>query len=285
MNQSTQGIMKIKNIISTIISIFFMSIWVPSQVQAQDTNPTVMQEIGLQFGWRFNRVTDQRFATNTKKISQPVYGMYYRKESERKREELKFSMSRTLGTKSPGLLSFKTIMPQVSYSHQRKVGNLWVGGFLDSFSLMNLPRSTTGFFTNNSISYTIVGSLGPMIGYEQNMRENDRNRLTLNTNARIGLLNYVVRPAFGHPYPEKYLTEENFSPTRSGMAGPLLKSGKLQTLNRYQMFRFVLGFNYYHRGRIKLGLQYEVYGQNNRGKNDRSRTLMQDLIFGASYLY
>lgn len=271
--------------IITVIVFCLLSIGGINHLQAQEMNATEFQEIGILLGWRFNRVMDQRYAQVTKKMSQPMYGMYYRKERKQKREELRFTMSRTRSKGSPELLSFKTIMPQVSYSHQRKVGNLWIGGFLDSFTLLNMPQSTTSFFGNNSISYTIVGGLGPMIGYEHNLLENTDNRLSLNTNARIGLLNYVVRPAYGHPYPEKYLTEENFSPTRADMAGPLLKSGKLRTVNNYQMFRFVLGINYYHKGKIKLGLQYELYGQNNRSKVDRSRTLMQDLIFGASYLY
>lgn len=270
--------------ITPLILLILISFYSITPIQAQEASMLNRKEIGLQIGWRFNRILDKRYASNAKKMGQAIYALRYAEQHEKKREELVFSYSTTPKNSNPGFLSFKTTMPQVNYSYQRKVGNAWVGGFFDSFTLLTFPKSSTGVFGNNSISYTIVGSLGAAIGYEHKLNETEENPITLHSSAQLSLLNYVIRPAYGHPYPEQYLTEENFSPTRAGMAGPLFKSGKLKTLNTNQMLRLVIGFNYYHKNRLKLGIQYEFYGQNNVSRQ-RSNTLMQDILFSASYLY
>ncbi|MEM6377843.1 MAG: hypothetical protein AAF705_06505, partial [Bacteroidota bacterium] len=57
----------------------------------------------------------------------------------------------------------------------------------------------------------------------------------------LPLLTYVIRPAYGLPYPEDFLEDGTFDFQRTGMTGTLLTSGKIRSLGYFQQFRFRLG--------------------------------------------
>jgi len=94
----------------------------------------------------------------------------------------------------------------------------------------------------------------------------------------------VIRPAYGHPYPEHYLQEGVFHPNRSGMGKSIVKSGRLKTVNKYQNIKLVVGLSYYHKDHLKIGLQFSSHLQNYRDGKKLSFQ-QQQLLLGVSYLY
>lgn len=272
--------MKIFTTIICIISLSFCT----QELSAQDAANFKQEEIGLHLNWRITQFTDARLSARKFQAGAWSFGTIYRKETAKKREALIFTFSRSSTLDPKGLLKINLISPQVQYSHQRKAGNLWIGGFIDSYSLLKFPQAAAGTFNNNPISYTISKSIGPMISREFVLRETEDNRFFTIPSLQMGVLNYVIRPAYGHPYPDEYLTEEHFSPTRRGMAGPLLRSGKLKLPHKYQMIRFSLGLFYQIQSRYKIGLNYEFYFQRDGGIHS-SHTMNHDLGLSATYLY
>ncbi|MEL6254577.1 MAG: hypothetical protein AAFR87_21385 [Bacteroidota bacterium] len=270
-------------IITTIICIIGLSFF-HQEIQAQEAIDFKQEEIGLHINWRFTQFKDMRLSARTFQSGAWSYGTIYRKETNRKKEALIFTFSRMSTQEPKGLLKIRLISPQVQYSHQRKVGNLWVGGFIDSYSLLKFPQAPAGIFNNNPISYTITKSMGPMISSDFSLRETEDSRIFAIPSLQMGLFNYAIRPAYGHPYPDEYLNEEYFSPTRRGMAGPLLRSGKIKLPHKYQMIRFSFGLFYQIRSQYQVSLNYELYFQRDGGMHN-SRTINHDLGLSATYLY
>ena len=270
-------------IITSIICLICLSFCF-QRLNAQEAATFKQEEIGLHINWRITQFKDTRLSARNFQAASWAFGTIYRKETDKKREALIFTYSSAITEDPKGLLRIKLISPQVQYSHQRKVGNLWLGGFIDSYSLLKFPQAPAGIFNNNPISYTITKSIGPMISSDFSLRETEDSRIFAVPSLQMGLLNYAIRPAYGHPYPDEYLTEEHFSPTRRGMAGPLLRSGKLKLPHKYQMIRFSLGLFYQIRSRYKIGLNYEFYFQRDGGVHS-SHTVNHDLGLSATYLY
>ncbi|MEM6807108.1 MAG: hypothetical protein AAF696_37245, partial [Bacteroidota bacterium] len=166
-----------KNIVKFFSLLILSTAFLP--MNAQDQAQLKVQEIGVHLRWRFSQMKDSRLSAQTFHLSTPSFGTIYRKETSQKREALIFTYASTRTSDPKGLLKLKLINPQVRYSHQRKVGNLWVGGFIDHFSLMRFPNGPAGIFNNNPISYTISNSIGPMISSDFTLSESGDNRLSL----------------------------------------------------------------------------------------------------------
>ena len=169
------------------------------------------------------------------------------------------------------------------YSYQRNLKNNWIGGYFHSSTLLNFPKNTQKLFGNNPISYTIVQSLGFAANRTENLFEKNNHRLEVSAGGKIALLNHVIRPAYGHPYPEHFLQEDVFNPTQEGLGSSIFKSGKIQSLDKYQNIKLALEFNYIYRKHLKIGIQYQGNFQKiNTGKQYFYKS--HDLAFGMGYI-
>jgi len=270
-----------KNSKSFITALFVLLFIVSSS--AQKDNNTI-KEIGVQTGTSFTSVYDSRYSNLTKRYVQPKYGLYYQKWNNKKRTELLISYTMTTNVEDPLNLWYKIIHPEVLSTYQRKVNKNWIGGYFHSSTLLNFPKNDKGLFGNNPISYTIAHSLGFAINRKENLVIKNNHRLDIDMSAKIALLNHVVRPIYGHPYPEHYFQEDVFSPTREGIGSSIFKSGKINFLDKYQNFKFTLGLNYYFKDHLKIGIQYQGNFQKvNEGKQSIYKS--HDLSVGLGYSF
>jgi len=103
--------------------------------------------------------------------------------------------------------------------------------------------------------------------------------------SKVALLNYLIRPAYGaHPYPEHFLQEPYFNPTRRGMGASVVKSGKVKTINKYQSIQLTLGFTYFLSNNLSAKVLYAFDLQNNSSGNTSSK-LANDLLLQINYNY
>ena len=266
-----------------IIFLLFGSLVFTMKTNAQESNPT-HREIGVQLGMSLTSMKEQRFSALPKKYVQPRVGFFYGKWNHQKKQELELSYSMNLNVKNPQFLWYKIINPEVSYAYQRKVKDNWLGGYFQSSTLLSFPKNGKKGFGNNPISYTIANSLGIAFDRSFSLRENEKNNWKMDAGVRSTLLSYVIRPHYAHPYPEHFLQEDIFNPTREGMGSSIFKSGKIRTPNKYWGFNLRLGINYFHRDNLKLGFQYRLNVQSSHHQR-KMLYRTQDLILGISYLY
>ena len=270
-----------KNLKSVLVFTFVLLIVLP--LAAQNDNK-LHREFGIKFGTSFTAYNETRYSAITKNYKQPKIGLVYAKWNDKKREEFYASYTSTFSNPNPQNLWYKIIHPEVVYSYQRKVANTWIGGYYHSSTLLNFPKNDKKLFGNNPISYTIANGLGIAINHAESLLENDNRRLDIYGGAKMALLNYVIRPSYGHPYPEDYLQEDVFKPTRAGMGKSVAKSGKFRTVDKYQSMKLVMGLNFYHKDHLKIGVQYERNFQKVReGKQATYKS--HDFTVGISYLY
>ena len=269
-----------KNLKLVIIVLFvaIMSISLAAQTDH------LHREFGIRIGTSFTAYNEARYSAMTKKYFQPKVGLVYTKWNDKKREELSINYTSTFKPSNPNNLWYKIIHPEVNYTYQRKVANTWIGGFYQSSTILNFPKNGQRLFGNNPISYTIANSIGLATDYAETLTENDHQRLDINAGAKVALLSHVIRPIYGHPYPEHYLQEDVFTPTRSGLGKSIPKSGKIRTLDKYQSMKLVLGLNFYHKDHLKIGVQYERNFQKVR-EGKQSSYKSHDLTLGVSYVY
>ncbi|MEM9819777.1 MAG: hypothetical protein AAF985_01840 [Bacteroidota bacterium] len=269
---------------NTMQSIFW-GLMILLQVQAKaQTEQGTQRELGLQFGFSLNHIKDARFSTQTKKMMVPTFGLHYRKITPKKRELLQMTFSMNRPSAPTRGLAYKIIHPEVTYTYQRKVNHHWIGGYLQHATLLHFPISTGRLFGNNPISYTIGNSLGLAFDRTFSLGSNADRQLDVALGAKAALLGHIIRPAYGHPYPEYYLQEGVFHPNRSGMGKSLLKSGRLKTVHQYQSIQLVLGLHYYHRHHLKIGLQFSSHLENYRDAKPLS-LLQQQVLFSLSYVH
>lgn len=268
--------------LKSVILILFIS-FITSSFFAQNDH-SLHRELGIRIGASFTTYNEARYSAMTKNYIQPKVGFIYIKMNNKKREELLMSYTSTFKPSNIQNLWYKIINPEVNYTYQRRIANTWIGGFYQSSTILNFPKNGRGLFGNNPISYTIANSLGIAGDFSNILLEKNNRRLDLNTGTKIALLSHVVRPAFGHPYPEHYLQEDIFTPTRDGLGKSIFKSGKIRTIDKYQSIKLVLGLNYYHGDHLKLGINYEGNFQKVR-EGKRAIYKSNDLIFSVSYIY
>lgn len=117
------------------------------------------------------------------------------------------------------------------YEYSRALAGLqgvYVGGYVD-ISVLLLERSGLWTDPGAALSYVMSSSLGGLIRYSAPLGES----WSVNTSAHLSLLNYVVRPAFGFPYPASFLRDGRFSFDLNGLAGDIVQSGVVQTLDKF----------------------------------------------------
>jgi len=250
----------------------------------QDSPSKMTKEIGIQLGVSFAQVKEERFSALTKKMIMPQAALIFTRYNDKRREqwELGYTTSRIKGQSNT--LQYKIIRPEITYNYQRQIKGHWVGAFFQSSTLLNLPKSNLPGYVNNPISYTINQSLGLSYSKSSQLHKTDNHVVNFDTEAKMALINYLIRPAYGHPYPDKFLQEKTFNPTKEGMGSAIAKSGKIKTVNKYQSFKVVLGINYIHKDHLKLRVQYAFDMQNNI-EHHSSRWLSNDLTVGVSYVY
>ena len=241
------------------------------------------KEFTLRIGLSYNSINDARLSAISQKSWSPIYGMSYRKTSDNSINQINFDFTQT---KSNGndLLRVNSIIPNVNYSYMRRSHHgLWIGGFIDHTTVLNFPKTRTALFNNNPISYMLSASAGPVISYERDNIFNEKVRFRGST--EIPVLAYVIQPEYGHPYPEKYLEEGTFSPTREGLAGPLLKSGNVVSINKYRSISIRIGFQYLINNHLALSIDSasSILFANVRGKELTMSNF--DSQLGISYLH
>jgi hypothetical protein len=245
------------------------------------------KEIGLRIGISKTKVQDNRLSAKSFSNWSPKYGLVFgtRKENSWSQNQLDFTYVK--GHKKDPYFTLNSMIISHTYSYQRKVGEgFWIGGFTNHKTILNFPRSLfSSMFTNNTISYTIVQSIGPKLSYAHTLTNQKDKPIAIQTSVETPILAYLIQPIYGHPYPGKYLEEGTFDPTRAGMTIPMLKSGKFVSISRYKGLRIELGVFYYASDRFKIGASYqgELMYANANGKAVHLQS--NDFIINPSYLY
>jgi len=266
----------------SLITALFVFLFVAPIIAQEDI--ITRKEIGIQVGTSFTAIHETRYSNLTKRYVQPKYSLYYQKWNNKKRSEFLLDFTMTTNLKNPQNLWFKIIHPEVLYTYQRKVNKNWIGGYFHSSTVLNFPKNTKKLFGNNPISYTIAQSLGLAVNRTESLIEKTNYRLDANLGTKIALLSHVIRPIHGHPYPEHFLQEDVFTPTRDGLGSSISKSGKIQTLDKYQNMKLTLGLNYIYKNRLKVGFQYQGNFQKiKEGKQSSYKS--HDLTLGLGYLF
>jgi hypothetical protein len=246
-------------------------------------NKSKLREIGIEIGIRQNNLYEQRLSNNWKRSYQPVYAVFNNKQTDNRRQLFRMEFSQGVSNRSDQFISFKNLQANVHYSYLWKIKNEWIGPSYSSETLLIWP-SNTDKFGNNPITYTIAQNLGFTIDRTYNLKSTDDWSFDINRTIQSSLLSYNIRPAYGHPYPEEYLQEGVFTPTRRGMGKAIAKSGKLQTINKKLHLNLVLGLNLTYRDALKMGLNYR-YNYSATLSNQSVKNSSHDLSFALSYIY
>ncbi len=267
----------------TFLGIFIFSLII-QDLSAQESLQSY-KELTIGAGIGLVNITDSRMSAISYSSVQPTYHLGYKSQSEKTVQEFQFDFTLNQKRSSSRLLDLNFTKPSFSYSLEKKVQGIWLGGVFNSTTLLTSPLTRTGHFNNNPISYTIANSIGPKISLRKAfMTESGKSRYELNTTLEAALLGYVIRPGFGHPYPEQYLESGIFSPTKAGMAGPLLKSGKVLSIGKFQSFKVVIGLSYHVSDNFKLGARLNL-DYHSVSSNQPASMMATDLLVTASYIY
>jgi len=269
----------LKTLISSLLILLSIG-----NIYAQDFAFSDQKEIGIQFGFSNIHIHESRYSANTKHYTLPMFGLKFAKQNDKRKEELTLSFTSHLKSPNGAGVRYKIIHPESRYSYQRNVNGTWIGGVFQHSTLLNFPKSNLDPFTNSPLSYTIASGLGLKVGRDHAFSNSANGQWMINGDAELGLLSYVIRPEYGHPYPSDFLTEENFNPTRAGLGKSILKSGELLTINKYQNFKISLGVSFITNSNIKIGLNY-AYDAQLTGGNQKSSIVSHDLLMSLSYLY
>ena len=259
-------------------------LFILSTAEAQESMNPRHKELGLQHGISISSIKDSRLSARTKHLNLSHFAFVYKKWNDHKKESLIISYSGNFKNPKSENLWYKIIHPEVMYSYQRKWKGHFIGGYYHSSTLLSFPISQSGGFGNNPISYTIANSLGIVFNKTQSLLSHGKHSVDLDASAQVALLSYLIRPAYGHPYPEDFLKEDTFNPTQAGLGKSIVKSGKIRSLNKYQSFRLVLGINYYFKDSFKVNATFAFDFQNNSALQ-KSSILSKDILLGLSYIY
>jgi len=262
-------------------TIFALIILLSASIAAQEANSFKQREIGLSIGVRTWHIQEQRFSNRIKKSSLINMGLFHKRTTNASRFYLASNFSINMKPTRGSGVRYALFSPEVRLSYQRKANNFWIGPSLTNLTLVNLPQNTHGMFNNNPVSYTGVTSVGLSIDRTVDIRESG---VTLDGGLDYALLSHVIRPAYAHPYPEDFLREEVFDPTRAGIAKAVARSGKLKSLKGFQSLKIRLGVSYMLGDSFKVGLVYE--GQLLKVNEDKSLSATaQDIFFTISHTY
>lgn len=241
-------------------------------------------ELTVKFGFSHTAIQDSRISAITQSAWSPKYGVSYRKINHERISQIDFHFTQARSDNNT-LLGMVSIIPQVSYSYLRKTKNgLWLGGFLDHTTLLNFPKTSSGLYNNNPINYLLTASIGPSFAYDKSEIFGIQ-KMRFDSKFQTPILSYVIQPEFGHPYPKKYLEHDTFSPTRSGLAGPLLKSGRVVSINKFRSLNISLGFHYQVSDKVDLSLNLNTQLLYANTTNKSLSMNNYDVLFGASYIH
>ena len=241
-------------------------------------------EIGFKIGYSFASVHEERFSSVSKNVIMPSATLFFSKQGLESKHEWALSYRGTAKSAGGSLLNFKVFHPEFQYSYLRKIGNQWIGAFINSSNLIVIPDSPLGGFSNNPVSYTLANSFGLKVEKNHALFNNEKHRLELQSSMQMALLSHVVRPAYAHPYPEDFLKESTFNPTREGMPSSVMSSGKIRSIKDYQSFTVKLGLGYYFNNNFKMNLSYTAQLESNTASHN-SRIVSNDLHVGMAFVY
>jgi len=268
------------------ILIFSMFFSFTQSVNGQDEFTNLdRKELTVRIGFSRTSIKDDRMGARPFRAWSRKYDLAYTKINDQRISEIRFQFSR-IASNENGLLGLLSIRPNVNYAYQRRMADgFWVGGFWESNTLLNFPKTRSSLFVNNPINYIISNAIGPRITYLRHWHDEGEQRFELRTSAQSSLFSYLIQPAWGHPYPTQYLEEGVFNPRREGMTGPLVRSGIVTTPKRNRGFRIELGFYFFVNNNIRVGIDFqsEVMYFNSLGK--AVHFIGNDVFLGASYLH
>ena len=262
-----------------MVIIFFVSICQNSF--GQDFSASKMKTITLGLGKSFHQIKDERLSMRTHSKDGIKFLLGFRSESERTRQDVAIAAYLNFKATRESFFDLNFIRPQFQYALEKKVGNHWIGGQFSHETFLLVPKTRTGHFSNNPISYTMINSLSPRITFDYGNVLLGRS-FDLETSFSAPLLSYVVRPAYGHPYPEGFLKEGVFTPTREGMGARLITSGQLLSLDKYIGLQLVTRFTYYLNDSFQMGVQVNFEYSNVDGLQPVKYTT-QEVLFTMSY--
>jgi hypothetical protein len=170
------------------------------------------------------------------------------------KQSIDVSFGKNFRSLKNNLVIFNFLKPTIVYTFQRKVNNFFLGGFADIGALLAFPRGWTG---DNAIAYTLWTSLGVSAEYYKAISSKKESAFFLKL--RFPLISYVVRPAYGFPYPEKFIRDGTFDFQRQNMGKYILTSGKITSLHKFQNILFDLGYLLHiTKKRHQVGLTYTL---------------------------
>jgi len=262
-----------RNAITILISILTIGGLITQEISHS------YKEIGFSIGWSSSSIRDVRLSNQNKDLFNPVFGIHFNqvKTNTRSNFNMAFKMDKT--SRNDSGMGLQVILPEVRYNFQFKSANTWIGPSFHSSSLLVWPRSND--FGNNPIAYTLSKNLGVAVDRSWASENQD---MRIDAGIETSILSYVVRPAFGHPYPEAYLEEGTFHPTRAGIGRAMIKSGKLRTPRSFQNFQIKLGFRYNITEQISISTNYNMHIQNLSAQQDM-RLVSHDFLLGFNYQY
>lgn len=196
------------------------------------------RSIKAQVGLSHFNLKDGRLSALAIRGWAPSFALAFNKQTSTAKQQMRLSYASQANLSTTDIISFAAHHFNVEYSYEAKVKNQWIGGFIEMPTFLLFPKHH--LFNNNPISYTMAMSIGPKMS--KTFEITDKLQGTIS--AQTSLASYVIRPAYGHPYPEEFLDPESFHPTRRGMANKMIPSGKLLSLTKYQSINISLGLYY-----------------------------------------
>ena len=147
----------------------------------------------------------------------------------------------TFSTQGKSNISYSlNLNPELRYEHLRnwRFPNFYLGAYIDAGSL--IAHRFGRWTSDTNISYTIWSSLGVAARYERPLNFKGR-QLLWRTHCSLPLLAYVVRPAYSFPYTDNFLEQDQFNFEREGLAGNIIKGGKIKTVGGFTRLHFQTG--------------------------------------------
>lgn len=264
-----------KYLVTTLLLILF------SSTHAQEVAPFKQRELGISIGVRQWKIHEQRFSSRIKNTALLHLGIHHERRTDASRfyvsSQFGFNMSPSSGVG----VRYAIINPDINMTYQRRAANIWLGPTLTHHMIVNLPSNTAQAFNNNPVSYTGVTGLGIAGNYDLFLAD---DKIRLNTGVQTNLISHVIRPAYAHPYPEDFLREEVFDPTRAGIAKSVVRSGKIRSFKGLQSIRVSFGFSYLISDQFKVGITYQgTMLRVNEVKSLNAQS--QDVLFTISHVY
>lgn len=213
--------MTVRIFISCIALLFCLRSWAQKQ-----------HSLLLEFGLNRQIVLDKRFMANADHLSGFNFTIGHAFTKPKRFNSVTLRTSKNYLDPSE-FAYFHHLKSDISYTHMRSLKKqIWLGGYANYGSNFGFPSKRGNWSDNNAISYSLWVSTGLAAKYQRKITIRERPFI-IRLSGTIPLLGYVVRPAHGHPYPEKYLKDGVFDFSREGMAKTFFTSGKIRTLNSF----------------------------------------------------